>query len=56
MQPEKTYRAVFVTEQGVPAKFGTDRKHLDIDAVEALKKYLKEETFSLADTGSFVVV
>jgi len=54
--PDKTYRAVFVTEQGVPAKFGTDRKNLDISAIHALENYLKKETFSLAETGSFVVV
>ena len=56
VQLEKAYQAVFVTEQGVPSKYGTDRKNLEISAIEALKNYLKQETFHLADTGSFVVV
>ncbi len=44
LDKEKTYRAAFVTTQGIPAKYGTNRKDLDIDAVTALKKYIKENS------------
>lgn len=38
---EKTYRAAFVTTQGIPARYGRDRKDLDIDAISALKRYVQ---------------
>ena len=38
---EKNYNAVFVTSQGIPEKYGHDRKDLDIKAVDALMKYLE---------------
>jgi len=44
LDKDKTYRAAFVTTQGIPAKYGTDRKDLDIDAVTALKRYVKENS------------
>ena len=40
---DKTYKAVYVTAQGVPKKYGTNRKHLDINAIDALKNYLISE-------------
>ncbi len=36
----KAYTACFVTAQGVPESYGTDRRVLDICAVDALKEYL----------------
>jgi 2',3'-cyclic-nucleotide 2'-phosphodiesterase (5'-nucleotidase family) len=38
---EKVYDAVYVTNQGVPKKYGHDKVNLDIQAVDALKEYLK---------------
>jgi S-sulfosulfanyl-L-cysteine sulfohydrolase len=37
---EKTYKAAFVTLQGVPKKLGKNRQDLSIHAVEAMSKYL----------------
>lgn len=44
LDEEKTYYATFVTTQGVPAKYGKNRKHLDIDAINALEKYIRENS------------
>ncbi|HSJ54295.1 MAG TPA: 5'-nucleotidase, partial [Anaerolineae bacterium] len=40
-QRDRSYRTTFVTEQGVPSKYGTDRQHLDTDAIAALRRYLR---------------
>ena len=43
----KTYNTCFVTTQGVPEKYGKDRKSLEINAIDALKEYLeKNKSFS----------
>lgn len=39
----KTYKAVYVTTQGVPEKYGRNRKHLDTHAIDALKDYIKDK-------------
>ncbi len=39
---ERIYDVVFVTSQGVRSKFGSDRKQLDINAIENLERYLKK--------------
>lgn len=39
---EKSYKVSFVTMQGVPKKYGKNRKMLDKNAVEAMKDYLKQ--------------
>ncbi|MFP4184967.1 MAG: bifunctional metallophosphatase/5'-nucleotidase [Thermoplasmata archaeon] len=44
LDKDETYKASFVTTQGVPAKYGTDRKDLKIDAVTALKDYIQEQS------------
>lgn len=38
--PDQSYTVAFVTEQGVPAKYGRNRKALDIKAIDALRAYL----------------
>lgn len=54
---EKLYDAVFVTSQGVPAKYGQERKSLDTHAIEALKKYLERHgTVDAELQGSIVAV
>ncbi len=35
---EDVFKVAFVTKQGVPAKFGRNRKNLDIDSITALKR------------------
>lgn len=42
LQKDQTYRTAFVTSQGVPEKFGKNRKDLEIKAVDAMELYLKE--------------
>lgn len=40
VKPDQVYDACFVTAQGVPAKYGSDRQALDVHAIEALQRYL----------------
>lgn len=53
---ERTYRVTFVTEQGVPKKFGKDRRNMDLKAVDALKDYLKDTPFELGHVDTYIVV
>ncbi|MFW5980784.1 MAG: bifunctional metallophosphatase/5'-nucleotidase, partial [Halanaerobiaceae bacterium] len=39
---DRIYDVVFVTSQGVRAKYGSERKKLDINAIENLERYLKK--------------
>lgn len=41
LDPSKTYTACFVTTQGVPAKYGSNRQNLDIHAIDALRQYVE---------------
>jgi S-sulfosulfanyl-L-cysteine sulfohydrolase len=41
VKPDKDYAVTFVTNQGVPAKYGSERQALDIHAIDALRRYLK---------------
>jgi len=36
----ETYKVTYVTTQGVPLNYGRKREHLDLSAIENLKKYL----------------
>ncbi len=56
LQPERVYFAAFITEQGVPAKYGRERKHLDVRAVDALKAYLAKHRPAKAELVGSVVV
>jgi 2',3'-cyclic-nucleotide 2'-phosphodiesterase (5'-nucleotidase family) len=38
--PDDVYDVCFVTTQGVPAEYGSDRQALDVRAIEALERYL----------------
>lgn len=54
---DQVYDVVFVTTQGVPAKYGHDRENLDIHAIDALKKYLERHgTVDSELKGSIVAV
>jgi sulfur-oxidizing protein SoxB len=41
--PDRTYRAAFITQQGVPKKFGRNRRQLDIRAIEAMRLHLAKQ-------------
>lgn len=56
LDPERTYRVAFVTQQGVPEKFGKNRKDMDILAVDAMKDYLATTRFDLGHVDTFIVV
>jgi len=40
----KTYRACYVTSQGVRPEFGSDKENLDIDAITALRSYIEKHS------------
>lgn len=57
IQLDKSYDAVFVTSQGIPEKYGRNRRNLDIRAVDALRNYLKDHgTVDAKLRGSIVAV
>lgn len=42
IKPDEIYSAVFVTSQGVPSKYGKNRRNLETCSIEALKLYLNK--------------
>ena len=57
VQPERVYRASFVTEQGVPMKYGRNRQKQAQQAVDALCRYVKRHTpLRVNLLGTFVLV
>jgi sulfur-oxidizing protein SoxB len=53
----KTYTACFVTEQGVPAHYGTNRHDMEIKAIDALLQYLdKHDAVSVELSGTLVPI
>lgn len=42
LENDRIYTAAYVTEQGVPKKYGRNRRDLDVGAIDALRKHLKE--------------
>lgn len=52
----KIYRACYVTNQGVPKKYGINHKNTETSAIEALKNYLNNHTFSQAHHDTFVII
>lgn len=49
----KCYLASFVTVQGVPKKYGTNRRNLNISAIDTLKQYIiKKGTISIELNGT----
>lgn len=55
VRADQVYEAAFVTSQGVPAKYGSDRQSLATDAIEALRRYLVSNDPSWADLRGTVV-
>lgn len=44
LDPSAKYRAVYVTSQGVPSRYGENREHSDLRAVEALIDYVERNS------------
>ncbi|MEG3224920.1 MAG: hypothetical protein BME94_05155 [Methanobacteriales archaeon Met13] len=55
LDPKQTYQAVFVTSQGVPSHYGTNRENLDIKAINALKNYITNEKIVVSPLEGTVV-
>jgi sulfur-oxidizing protein SoxB len=55
---ERSYTVAFVTKQGVPQNVGTNKKDLDIKAVDAMKHFLKDNFLSneVINATAFVTV
>ena len=55
---DRSYMVAFVTRQGIPEKVGTNRKDLDIKAVDAMRRFLAENllTDEIINTTAFVTV
>lgn len=57
LDSNKTYQAAFVTVQGIPSKYGTNRTNLSLHAVDALQQYVeKHQTVSPILTNAIRVV
>lgn len=57
VQPEKVYQAAFVTEQGVPGKYGSSRQAHSEKLVEVLRAYLhKCGPVSMDIQGTFTAI
>jgi 2',3'-cyclic-nucleotide 2'-phosphodiesterase (5'-nucleotidase family) len=55
VEPDRVYDVVFVTSQGVPAKYGSDREALDIQAIEALQRYIRAHSPVTAELRGTIV-
>ncbi|MDX3913908.1 MAG: 5'-nucleotidase C-terminal domain-containing protein [Pseudosphingobacterium sp.] len=42
LQKDQIYHTAYITEQGIPDKYGSNRKDLEVTTVQALVSYLKE--------------
>lgn len=54
----KSYKAAFVTEQGVPHHVGKNREHTAIRAVDAMADFLKKNLLDLSilNNQAFIIV
>ena len=55
VKPDTVYDVAFVTTQGVPAKYGSDRAALDIHAIEALQHYIRTHSPVTAELRGTIV-
>ena len=55
LEMDKTYQVAFVTEQGVPKKFGINRSDTGIRAIDALRDYFKKHKTVKAELRGTVV-
>lgn len=57
VQPDKVYQAAFITEQGVPAKFGQNRQQHPEKIVGAMQTYLaKHGPVEMKIRGTFTAI
>jgi len=57
VEPDKYYTAAFVTMQGVPQKYGRNRKNLSERIIDAMRKYLAKHRPVRAELkGTFVAI
>ncbi len=56
LNASKIYKACYVTNQGVPKKYGINHNKSETLAIEALEKYLKYHTFVNGYHDTFVVI
>ncbi|WP_299700479.1 5'-nucleotidase C-terminal domain-containing protein [uncultured Pontibacter sp.] len=57
LDPQRRYKAAFVTEQGVPENYGQQREAAGIKAIEAMKQYLqKHSPVEIKLLGTFTAV
>jgi S-sulfosulfanyl-L-cysteine sulfohydrolase len=54
-EPEREYPVTFVTEQGVPQKYGRVRTRLEFRAVDALERYLARHSPAHSELRGTVV-
>ena len=55
LQRSKTYKTCFVTEQGVPLRYGRNRQVLDVRAITALQRYLAKYDAVSVDAARTIV-
>jgi 2',3'-cyclic-nucleotide 2'-phosphodiesterase (5'-nucleotidase family) len=55
VKPDAIYDVCFVTSQGVPAKYGSQREATDVPAIEALRRYITHRTPVEADLQGTIV-
>ncbi|WP_206809998.1 bifunctional metallophosphatase/5'-nucleotidase [Paradesulfitobacterium ferrireducens] len=54
---DRIYKATFVTEQGVPLKYGTNRQNIALKSIDAMQMYLaRHRPLSVELQGTFVPV
>ncbi|KAK0331401.1 hypothetical protein LTR94_029076, partial [Friedmanniomyces endolithicus] len=56
VEPEADYPVAFVTAQGVPERYGRDRRTLDIDTVGALESWFADHTPGETDLPASVLI
>jgi S-sulfosulfanyl-L-cysteine sulfohydrolase len=49
IQPDHTYSVTYITEQGVPRKYGQNHRHSELKAVDALEQYVRQAGTVRAD-------
>lgn len=55
VEPDAVYDVAFVTTQGIPAQYGSDRAALDVHAIEALQRYIRAHSPVRAELRGTIV-
>lgn len=56
LDPNASYRAAYITAQGVPSKYGRSRETLPVNAIDALRTYLERGTIHSVRAGRIVAI